>query len=167
MIKQRAMTYLGYIALVVVVVIAGLVWQARRIERQMRAVEPVSRIKPEQIKEEKQPPARRRLVPSRPEDYGMVVTSDFDKPKTQAEWNKFMQERISEVKNRLPPEALAKVKDKVSEEPKKTQEKLAKIDKAIQECREILAKEPADEKIKAKLEGLMILRAIAKGSKDF
>lgn len=104
----------------------------------------------------------RQLIPSRPQDYGMVVMEETDKPKTQEDWNSLLSHKISQLKSEYPPEVWAQINSKINEEPEKTEEKLKLIDEKIQYCIDILAKEPDNQDIKSRLERLMILKALAK-----
>ncbi len=158
MIKEKRSIFISYIVLIGIIVTFILVWQAHRIGKQIQKIEPVSEIVPEIKKEE----IATRLIPSRPEDYGMVVTRESDKPKTQAEWDKFFHRKLSEVKSQISLETLAKIKNKIEEDPAKREEKMEKIDKSFQQCQELLKKDPDNEEVKEKLERLMMLKSIAK-----
>ncbi len=106
-----------------------------------------------------EPPVR-KLVPQRPEDYGMVVTEGGNGSVTQQQWNALMKGKVKELKTEYPPEIWDKVREKIKEDPAVTAQKIAKIDESIKKCREILEKEPDNMKTKQKLERLMILRSI-------
>jgi hypothetical protein len=162
--KRRSFIFISYIFLILIIVISTLIWHAHHIEKQMREIKAISETAPEEMKRRGIAPA---LIPSRPGDYGMVVTGEFDKPRSQAEWNELLHNKLTEVKSQISPQELNKIRDKINEEPEKTQEKLAKIDKSIQECSEILQKEPENKDIQAKLERLMILKGLAEGFHDF
>ena len=170
-IKEKRII-ISHILLIVIIVIIVSIWQAYRIEKEMQDIESISEIKPQEFGVEVREREREReittkLVPSRPEDYGIIVTSEFNKPKTQADWNEFLHRKLSEVKDQTSPQTLEKVRDKIKEEPEETQEKLAKIDKGIEDCQEILGQEPDNKDIQKKLERLMILKGLAEGFKDF
>lgn len=105
------------------------------------------------------PPAR-KLTPQRPEDYGMVVTGQAPVPADQGHYDALIKGKIRELKNRYPPEDWEKVREKIKEEPAVTAEKLARIDKGIKECRQLLEKEPDNLEVKQKLERLMMLKSI-------
>ena len=167
-IKEKRFIVISHILLIVIIVIIVSTWQAYHIEKEMQDIESILEIEPEELGvREAERGVTTRLVPARPEDYGMVVTSDFDKPQTQAEWSEFLHTKLGEVKSQTSPQALEKIKEKIKEESEKTQEKLAKIDKGIQECQEILEKEPDNKDIQEKLERLMILKGVAEGIGDF
>jgi hypothetical protein len=119
--------------------------------------------KPQQeIQTQAEPVKQHRvLVPSNPEDYGMVVFDEFHKPETQEQWNSLISEKIEEAKSQLSKDTLDKVTAKIAEEPEKTAQKLKTIDENIAKCKEILIKEPNNKEVKDKLGRLMILRSIA------
>ena len=48
-----------------------------------------------------EPPARRRLTPSRPEDYGCTTYSEDEEPQTQEEWNVFMAKEYREAREKF------------------------------------------------------------------
>ena len=165
MTKDKRLIFISYSLLIVIIVISVLIWKRYTIDK-LRGVKPVSEIVSEQFKQ-KEKEISGGLIPSRPEDYGMEVISNFDKPETQAEWNEFLGKKISGVKSRFTGEELDKIRDKIKEDPKKTQEKLIKIDQGIEECQAALEEDSGNKEIQRKLERLMILKALAEGFKDF
>ena len=166
MTKDKRFIFVSHILLIVIIVIIVSTWQAYRIEKEMRDIESISEFVPEEV-EIREKEITRKLTPSRPEDYGMIVTSDFDKPKMQEEWNDLLHTKLSEIRNQIPPQDIKKIKDKIKEESENIQDKLSKIDKGIQDCHEILQREPDNKDAQEKLERLMILKGLAEGLKDF
>ncbi len=164
MAKKRYFTIVSYIIPIIIVIVLTLIWQARRIERQMREIESVPEVTPTYQKEER---FTTGLVPSQPEDYGMIVTNEFNKPATQAEWNELLHKKLAELKKDITPQTLEKVRDKIKEDPEKRRDKLAKIDRGIQDCRQILKEDPENKSVHEKLERLLILKSLYEGLEDF
>lgn len=102
----------------------------------------------------------RKLVPARPEDYGMIVTDTAQRPTFQQQWDMLIRDKVNELKSQYPPETWDKVQQKIKEDPAVTAQKLRDINDSIKKCREILEKEPDNEEIKQKLERLMMLKSI-------
>ncbi|MFY9402135.1 MAG: hypothetical protein WAQ07_01845 [Candidatus Omnitrophota bacterium] len=105
---------------------------------------------------------KNELVVSSPEDYGMVVTSEEDSSINQEYWDSMLSSKIKEIKLETPSSQMKKIQDIISEDCKKTEEKIVKIEKEINRCREILAKDPENAQIKKKLQNLLILKSLAK-----
>ena len=102
-----------------------------------------------------------RLVPARPEDYGMVVFEQSSQPPGEAEINALIHRKMQDIKTQFPEEVLSKVSEAIKEEPQKTKEKLAQIDEAIIKCRQILKDEPYNEEARSRLQNLLMLKSIA------
>jgi len=133
------------------------VYQTQKITRETEKIIPAP-IKREEIAT-KRP---RRLIPSRPEDYGMIVIDENNKPQAQEGWDNLLSPKFEELKAKAPPERWDKIKEKIREEPQKTQEKLKQIDDSIKQYQEILRQDPNNQEIKGKLERLMMLKSITK-----
>ena len=158
-ITEEHLKGMGYIVIFVAVLISVLIWHGRSVEKHIEEMESLSTdIK--QKRQQKKPDAK--LTPSNPEDYGMVITSSSDTPKTQQQWNRIIYEKIDEIRTELSSQDINKIKDKIREDPAKTRQKLIKIENQIKECEATLRKEPNNEFIKEKLERLRMLKAIAK-----
>jgi len=102
-----------------------------------------------------------RLVPARPEDYGMVVFEQSSQPPGEAQINALIHKKMQDIKTRFPEEVLSKVGERIKEDAQKTKEKLAQIDEAIIKCRQILKDEPYNEEARNRLQNLLILKSIA------
>jgi len=102
------------------------------------------------------------LLPSRPEDYGMIAIDENNAPRTQAEWDDLLSGKIKEAKAMLSPEENKKMIAVIEEAPKKTAEKMKLIDEGIKKCNEALKANPNDQKIKDKLARYMMLKTIGK-----
>jgi hypothetical protein len=102
-----------------------------------------------------------KLVPARPEDYGMVVFEKSSKPPDEAEINTLIHRKIQDIKTQFSEEILKKAREKIKEDPQKTKEKLAQIDEAIIKFRQILKEEPYNEEAKGRIQNLLILKTIA------
>ena len=155
---------MAYLLLLVSTVVITLIWQAHQIEKQMREMEPASEVIPE-IRQEAR--LAHSLVPSRPEDYGMVVTRQFDRPRTTLEWEEFLHKRLSELKFKISPEVADKVRREIKEDPQETKEKMVKIDQGIQECREVIQREPDNKQAQEELQRLTMLKALTGELKNF
>ncbi|MCX5705581.1 MAG: hypothetical protein NTZ92_05965 [Candidatus Omnitrophica bacterium] len=102
------------------------------------------------------------LVPANPEDYGMTVIDETNKPRTQEDWDRLLTARIRDVKSELTAQQMEEVKAKIQEDSQKTQEKLKKIDEVIAKCNEILKSDPSNQDARDKLNRLMMLKSISK-----
>ncbi|MFO8052980.1 MAG: hypothetical protein R6U54_03365 [Candidatus Omnitrophota bacterium] len=96
-----------------------------------------------------------------PSDYGIVIFKEYQEPASQEEWNQLFGKKVKELKSQFSEEKWDKVQAKIAEDPKKTKEKIEKINKKLKNYREILKKNPFDQKAKEKIQQLMILKAIA------
>lgn len=96
-----------------------------------------------------------------PSDYGIVIFKEHQEPASQDEWNDFFSKKVKELKSQFSQEKWDKVQEKIAEDPKKTKEKIEKINKKLKKYKEILKKNPFDQKTKEKIKQLMILKAIA------
>lgn len=132
------------------------VYQALKTEKEIVKV-PAPLLREEEISEKQV-----GLTPSKPQDYGMIVIEDNDRPQTQEEWDNLFSKKISEMKSEYEASTWDKVNAQIQEEPQKTEEKLKQIDSSIQKCNEALNQDPNNQEIKDKLERLMMLKSIAK-----
>lgn len=103
----------------------------------------------------------RRLQPSNPEDFGMVVFDDKH-ILTEGEARALIKEKIAEIKSKYPKETLEKVNTKIKEPQAKTKKKLAQIEESIVKYQELIKKEPYNEQAKLRLQNLLLLKAIAR-----
>ena len=69
-------------------------YQSYKVGKEIgRQITPLAIEKKEILRQEEKYP----LVPSRPEDYGMVITEEFNQPKTQEELNGLLKDKIKEI----------------------------------------------------------------------
>lgn len=102
-----------------------------------------------------------KLVPARPEDYGMVVFEQSSPPPGEAQINALIHRKMQDIKTQFPEEVLRKARERIKEDAQKTKEKVAQIDEAIIKCRQILKDEPYNEEARNRLQNLLILKSIA------
>ena len=118
MIKKS--TIIKHVLFFVAIVVVTSLWQAWRLEKDISKTEEI-------IAPQKKKPAKkkvRKLTPSRPEDFGMIVTSRFDQAKTQEEWDELLGDKIAQIKTEASEETIEKVREAINEPTKKTKEKL-------------------------------------------
>lgn len=127
-----------------------------------RKEEPVNKEKEKITKqtEEKQTKTKSSDFGS-PSDYGIVIFKEHQEPTSQEEWNQFFGKKVKELKSQFSEEKWDKVQAEIAEDSKKTKEKIEKINKKLKNYREILKKNPFDQKTKEKIQQLMILKSIA------
>ncbi len=109
-------------------------------------------------------PERKKLKPSKPEDLGLTVHYEDDKPKTQEEWNAFMAESYQKnrkefeenYKGEFGPSPYEQLDEADLEE---IDTNRVRIDERISECEEKLKDNPDDKDLKEKLENLQKLKA--------
>ena len=92
----------------------------------------------------------------------MVVTSEEDSSINQEYWDSMLSSKIKEIKLETPSSQMKKNTGYYFRRLQKTEEKIVKIEKEINRCREILAKDPENAQIKKKLQNLLILKSLAK-----
>lgn len=107
-----------------------------------------------------------KLVPSRPQDYGMIVIDEYNRPQTQEDWDNLLGAKIRALKSELPSEAKEKIREQIKEDSQVTQDKIKQIDEGIVKCQDILKDEPNNQEAKERLERLMMLKSIAKELPD-
>jgi len=107
-------------------------------------------------------PEDRKIRPSRPEDYGVVIFHEGETPRLQSEWNEIIGGKIKELKHNLAPETWQKIQEQIAEDPQKTEEKLQQIDEKLAELKSKLVKEPDNQEIKDRINRLMILKSVAR-----
>ncbi|MBI4707901.1 MAG: hypothetical protein HY761_08265 [Candidatus Omnitrophica bacterium] len=115
---------------------------------------------PEKLPYDKTPEQglRRQLVPSRPEDYGMVESG---KDMAQEEWDSLISKKIKKIKPQINAVDLDKINEKIKESPQVTKDKIRQIDESIEKCKLILKNDPGNKDVRGKLTRLMMLRSIA------
>ncbi|MDD5097548.1 MAG: hypothetical protein PHU59_03565 [Candidatus Omnitrophica bacterium] len=106
--------------------------------------------------------SRPALVPSRPEDYGMVVSSSSTPVLTQGYWDDLIAKKVKYLKENAPKEVLAKVEEKIKEDPVKVQENLQLVEDNIKKYNAALAANPNDQEAQDRLERFLIYKSIAK-----
>lgn len=146
---KRYKIILGILCLTALVLVLSLRYLPRRIK-------PTPAIKTE--KEAVVDISKRKPVPSRPEDFGMVVTHG---DVSEEEIQRMIAEKVKEAKSSLSLADKEKLKEVTKEDPEKTREKMAKINASIQECEETLANDPHNQAVKERLQRLRTLKAIA------
>ena len=102
---------------------------------------------------------KRKLVPDRPEDYGIVVLDKITEPKTQQDWDNFIRQEFQKAKSSAPAEAL---KQRPKPDSQQIQQRLAQLDVQIQAAQAQLEKDPANNKLKAELNHMMMVRSVTK-----
>ncbi|MDD2752004.1 MAG: hypothetical protein PHN59_02625 [Candidatus Omnitrophica bacterium] len=135
------------------------IYQAKQIDKEMAGITPIP---PQAITQQPIEQQPRKLVPARPEDYGMVVFKPGQEPTTQREWDNLMSQKIKEVKEQTPADVWKKAKESIKEDPERTQEKLQQIDEIMQKLKQDLIKDPDNQAIKDRLNRLMILNSIGR-----
>ena len=100
----------------------------------------------------------RKLVPDRPQDYGIVVLDKITEPKTQEEWDNLIRQESQKAKAGA--SQASKRKPKLDFQ--QIQQRLARIDPQIQAGKAQLEKDPANKDLQAQLKHLMILRSLVK-----
>ena len=106
--------------------------------------------------------SRPALVPSRPEDYGMVVINSGTPVLTQGYWDDVVSHKVRLLKENAPKEVLDKINQKIKEDPVKMQEKSQQIEDNIKKYSAAVAKNPGDQEAKDRLEHFLIYKSIAK-----
>jgi hypothetical protein len=104
---------------------------------------------------------KKKLVPDRPQDYGIVVLEKNAEPKTQADWDNFIHQESQQFKASASAETL---KQRVKPDTQQIQQRLAQLDTRNQTVKAQLEKDPTNEELKAQLKHLMILRSLFKES---
>ncbi len=107
-------------------------------------------------------PRRPAAAISRPEDYGMVVTENDAPVLTQGYWDDMISRKVRYLKENTPKEVLAKIDQKIKEDPEKTRGKMKLIDENIKSFSSLLAKEPNNQEAKKRLEHFLMLKSLAK-----
>ncbi len=102
------------------------------------------------------------LAVSQPEDYGMVVTDNGDLSINQEYWDGIISEKVKQFKSQLSEQDIKKVREKIAEDPAKTQEKLKQIEQEVKKCQAVLDKDPDNQEAREKLQNLFIIRSIGK-----
>ena len=106
--------------------------------------------------------SRPALVPSRPEDYGMVVSNSSTPVLTQGYWDDLISRKVKNLKENAPKEVLDKINRNIKEDPVKLQENLKQIEDNINKYSAVLAKNPSDQQAKDRLEHFLIYKSIAR-----
>ena len=106
--------------------------------------------------------SRPALVPSRPEDYGMVASNSSTPVLTQGYWDDLISRKVKNLKENAPKEVLDKINRNIKEDPVKLQENLKQIEDNINKYSAVLAKNPSDQQAKDRLEHFLIYKSIAR-----
>lgn len=100
------------------------------------------------------PETKALITPSDPSQYGMVV---IERKSPLEEYERVISEKIEELESQYPKEFKDYLQNK---DPLEVKEKVKTIQENIEECREKLKDNPQDEKLKARLQRLIILKSI-------
>ncbi|MDD4899680.1 MAG: hypothetical protein PHT31_04720 [Candidatus Omnitrophica bacterium] len=157
--KNKLILIASVVVVFIVSTIIFSIYQAKELARETAGLVPVT---PQAIPQQPIPQEPRKLVPARPEDYGMVVFKKSQEPKTQGEWDNLMSAKIKEIKEQTPPDVLKEAKEAIKEDPRRTREKLQQIDDLIIKLKEDLIKDPDNQGIKDRINRLMVLKSIGK-----
>ncbi|MBC8436519.1 MAG: hypothetical protein H8D90_01360 [Candidatus Omnitrophica bacterium] len=149
--------FLILIILSFAVVLGLILFSLKGVEKVDQDVRKVIMPEAQKIKPIERP--ARKLEPARPEDYGMIVT-DTDAPASQEQWEALIRRKITDLKSQYPPQTWDKIHEKIKEDPAVTGKKIKEIEAGIENCRQILEKEPDNLEVKQRLERLMILQSI-------
>ncbi|MDD4909499.1 MAG: hypothetical protein PHR44_02275 [Candidatus Omnitrophica bacterium] len=109
---------------------------------------------------------RRTLIPSRPEDYGMIALSPVNSPRDQGQWDGLMMSKVSELRSGLKEGQVGAIKKAVAEDPRRSREKLKLVDSKIEEMKVVLSSDPNNEQAAERLRNLMALKSIHKAMKE-
>jgi len=153
--KNKIIIASGVIILSTLGVVLFSIYQSKQIERELGIARP-------EVRPAEQPEPGNKLVPARPEDYGMVVIDARASDLTQKDWDTLLSRKIAELKSKVTPEDKDKINGVIKEDPRKTEEKLKKIDAEIQKCEEKLKDDPANPEIREKRQRLMMLKSIGR-----
>jgi hypothetical protein len=157
----------GVVVLFVLSTIIFSFYQIKQMDKTLGVILPVPRaLVPATTAAKIMPPVqtaqhKRKLVPDRPQDYGIVVLEKSAEPKTQQDWDNLIRKGYQKANTKNPATAGGKG-SKLG--PQKVQQRLAQIDAQIQAAKAQLEKDPANQKLKAQLNHLMILRSLTKES---
>lgn len=116
--------------------------------------------------------AKRRpvLVVSRPQDVGIKVIPEEEKPGKLEDWHKVISDVMPEAKKQLTPEQAAEIrKSLILDDPAKAaerREQMQQADSVVKELEEKLAKNPSDRETKARLEKINMLKGIGKAMEE-
>ncbi|MCM8799699.1 MAG: hypothetical protein NC900_03065 [Candidatus Omnitrophica bacterium] len=94
------------------------------------------------------------IIPADPNQYGMVV---IEKDSSLEEFETVISKKIEELKSQYPQEFKNYLQEK---DPVEVKEKIKTIQESIEECLQKLKENPEDEKLKTRLQRLIILRSI-------
>lgn len=153
---NRSVVIVGLIVLFTLGLVLFSLYQTKNLERKTGVLKEKGQVKEAVIKQPQQ------LVPSQPEDFGMVVINESNQPQTQEEWDRLISEKVRELKSGSTPETWQRIKEKINEDKQKTENKLRQIDENIKKCKQILKQEPDNKEAREKIERLMMLKSIAK-----
>ena len=110
-------------------------------------------------------PVREKVKPSRPEDLGITVYSEYNEPETQEEWNVFIKKSYRENRREFektyagefgagPYEQLDNA------DLREIEKNRARLDEKISECEGKLESTPDDEDLKTELKNWQKLKAL-------
>lgn len=110
-------------------------------------------------------PVREKVRPARPQELGITVYYEDNKPKTQEEWNAFISESYREARKDFEQENPEKLegnpyKQLDEKNLKEVNEKTVQLDEKIAECEKKLKDNPDDENSKRQLENWQTMKAL-------
>ncbi len=147
---------IGCLAVLIFGVVLFSIFQTARLNREYVS------LGVEQVQPSVPALSRPALVPSRPEDYGMVVTNSSTPVLTQGYWDDIVSRKVKYLKRNAPKEVLDRINQNIKEDLVKKQEKLQQVEANIKKYSAAIAKNPNDQKAKDRLEHFLIYKSIAR-----
>jgi len=155
--KKQILIFIALLSISVFAVVLFSLNQAKRIEKETLKI-----MFPSQPKPKTPSIGSKGPTIGRPEDYGIVIMDNTNKPQTQEDWDSFLSTHIGDLKSRMPKELWSDIQKKMKKEPQKKEDGLKKMDEDIRNAEEALKENPSEEEIKEKLERLRVLKSINK-----
>ncbi|MFA5410334.1 MAG: hypothetical protein WC321_00515 [Candidatus Omnitrophota bacterium] len=156
--KKYILMLLGLIITFTLGLVFFSFYQTPKIEQEIAKLNPLPKIDT-RVKADAAKPLR-KLTPSNPEEYGIIVIPEGSQPQTQAEWDSFIQENTQRLKTK----GTLYSKSMSEEERMDATEALERMEADIRQQEEALRKDPENQGLKEKLQRLMMLRSITKAS---
>lgn len=160
LMKKQIAILLGLALLLVAGVISLSVYQSCKVSREISAGKALQE---EVVPKTSAASVKRRIIPSRPQDYGILVTEKGEEPKTQGEWDSFFSKKIQGLRSQASVQNWSNIqKDIEKESPAKRQENLARLEEKIKKIESELKKNPRNKEAQERLQRLMMLKSIAR-----
>ncbi len=162
--RKRQLVVIGTMVLLYLVIISiSFVFDSQVSSSKIPVKEPASNdLLDTKIKSKRLIHSHRKLKPSNPSRYGMVLKTGVIRPESQEQWNEDIGKKVLVTMYGADIDTRKKIYATIDESPERTEEKIKQIDEIIKECDAKLAENPQDLKAKARKERLMMLKAIAK-----